>query len=171
MCSSRSSLQEVHNPILCPVGIFSTLCPVKEPAMSSVARRDHPNSRVALDQWSRKHGIGNEGIILSRDDEGGDGDGIENMVCACTIVVVGFAGIASVRGGIAVVELSHPGDTIEFLEIPLAGEERGFSTQSCLQFHEKPFVVHPVARLFQGLDASRGVDRWTDRNRPGQRGF
>ena len=75
-------LQEVHNPILCPVGIFSVVCPVKEPAMASVARRDHPNLRVALNQRHRKHGVGNEGIILCCDDEGGDGDGIEHTACA-----------------------------------------------------------------------------------------
>ena len=138
--------------------------------MAPVARREHPNLRVALNQRSRKHGVGNEGIILCRDDEGGDDEGIEHMVCACTIVVVGSAGVASVRGGIAVVEVSHPGDALEFLEIPLAGEERGFSPQSCLQFSEKTSVIHPVARLLQGLDALRGVDRRTDRDRAGQRG-
>ena len=71
-------LQEVHNPIFCPVGIFSVGRPVKEPTMASVARRNHPNLRVPLNQRHRKHGVGNEGIILCRDDEGGDGNGVEH---------------------------------------------------------------------------------------------
>jgi hypothetical protein len=53
--SSRSLLQEVHNSILCPVGIFSVVCPVKKPAMAPVARRDHSNLRVVLNQRHSKH--------------------------------------------------------------------------------------------------------------------
>ena len=92
------------------------------------------------------------------DDERGNGDRFDYMACAYAIVVVGSAGVPSIRGCIAIVEFAHPGGAVEFLEVPLAGEERGLSSQSRFQFHEKMSVVNPVARLLQGLDAFRGVD-------------
>lgn len=124
--------------------------------MAPVARRQHLNPIVALHLRHGKHGVGNEGIVLCRNDEGGDGDGTDDMACPYTIVVVGSAGEPSVRGRIAVVELTHPGGTIEILEIPLAGEERSLSFQSCFEFQEEMSVVNPVARLFQSLDTFGG---------------
>ena len=81
--------------------------------MAPVARRNHPNLRVALNQRHSKHGVGNEGIVLCRDDERGDGDGIEHVACACAIVVVGSTGVPSVRGRISVVEFAHQEMSIE----------------------------------------------------------
>jgi hypothetical protein len=80
---------------------------MKEPAMASMARRDHPNLRMALDRGDSKHGVGNEGIVLRCDDEGGDGDGIEHMVCPGPIVIVRSAGIPPIRGGILVRYTGH----------------------------------------------------------------
>src|SRR4029077_14719180 len=139
--------------------------------MASMARRNHSNLRVVLNERYGKHEVGNEGIILCRDDEGGDGDSIKHTACTCTFVVVGSAGIPSVRGGVAVVEFAHSGDAIEFREIPLAGDERGLSAQPCFQAYEKVSVIYPVARLLQGFDAFRGINVWTDRDRADQRGF
>ena len=128
--SSHSLLQEVHNPILCPVGIFSVVCPVKEPAMAPVARRDHPNLQVALNQRHGKHGVGNKGIILCCDDEGGDVNGIEHTACPCLIVVVGSAGVSPVRSCVAVVEFTEKAMPFESSKIPLAREELRFPPQA-----------------------------------------
>src|SRR5437016_13175433 len=62
-----------------PNRVFSVVGPVKEPAMPPVAGRDYSNLRMVLNQRPSKHGVGNEGIILCRDDECGDGDGIKHM--------------------------------------------------------------------------------------------
>src|SRR5215470_8669134 len=125
-CWSVHFLQEIHNPILSPVRIFSVRRPVKEPAMASVAGRNHPNLRVALNRRHRKHGVGNEGIILCRNDEGGDGDGIEHPACACSIVIVGSAGVSPVRRRVAVVEFTEDANTVKAGEIPFAWKEHRF---------------------------------------------
>src|ERR1041385_9167601 len=133
--------------------------------MAPMARRNHSNLRVVLNERYGKHGEGNEGIILCRDDKGGDSDSFKNTACTCTFVVVGSAGVPSVRGGVPVVEFAHSGDAIEFRKIPLAGNQRGLSAQPCFQAYEKVSVIHPVARPLQSFDAFRGVNVWTDRDR------
>lgn len=139
--------------------------------MAPVARRNDSNPRVALNLRNRKHGVGDKGIILRRNNERGDGDGFDDMARSYAIVVVGSAGISSVRGRIAMVEFAHPVRSVEILKIPLAGEERSLSSQSRFEFHEKMSVVNPVARPLQGLDAFRRVDIRTDRDRARQRCF
>ena len=161
-------LDEIHDPILGPVRIFSVARGVNESAMAPVARSDHPNLRMALNQRPCEHGIGDERIVLRCDDEGGNGKGLYHMVCPGSLVVVGTTGVPSVRGGIAVIEVPHPGDASEVREIPLVREERGLSPQAGLQFSQKASVVHPVAGLLQGFDALRGINSRADRDHAGQ---
>src|SRR6185436_14943739 len=112
-------LHEVHNPILRPIGIFSLLSPTKEPAMPSVARRKHSDLRVALNQRPCEHGIGNKRIVLCRNDKGGNSKIADHVVRTGPLVVVGAAGVPSVRGSVAIVEVPQPGDARKIREIPL----------------------------------------------------
>src|SRR5256885_15317707 len=100
---------------------------MKEPAMAPVAGRNHPNLRVVLNRWHRKHRIGNEGIILGRNDEGGDGDGIDHAACAGSIIVFGSAGVSAIRGRVAVVEFAEDANTVKSGEIPFAWKEPRFT--------------------------------------------
>src|SRR6185295_16156930 len=72
-------LDEIHNPILGPVRVFSVTREVNESAMAPVARGDHPNLRMALNQRPREHGVGDERIVLGCDDESGNGKGLYHM--------------------------------------------------------------------------------------------
>src|SRR5687767_3477130 len=104
--------------------------------MAPVARRNYLNPRVALNRRSREHGVGDKGIILCRNNERGDGDRVDDMACPYAIIVVGSAGISSVRCRIAMVEFAHPVSAVKILKIPLAGKERSLSSQSCFKFHK-----------------------------------
>src|SRR5688572_31938332 len=111
--------QKVNNPILCPVGIFPSVCPVKKPAMTPMARCDYPNLGMVLDRGYCKHGIRNKGIILCCDDESGDINGVEHTACACGVAVVEFAGVSPIGGGVAVVEFAEDANPVQSAEIPL----------------------------------------------------
>ncbi len=161
-------LGKIDDPILGPVRVLSVAREVNESAMAPVARGDHPNLRMALNQRPREHGVGDERIVLRCDDEGGNGKGLYHMVCPGSLIIVGATGVPSVRGGIAVIEAPHRGNASEVREIPLVREERGLSPQAGLQFSQKASVIHPVARLLQSLDALRGIDSRADRDYAGQ---
>ena len=140
-------LQEVHNLILCPVGVFSSACAVKEPAMTPVARSDYANFWMALNQGHREHGIGNKGIILCGDDEGGDVNEIEHTTCARLIIVLSSAGVSSVRGRVAVVEFAEDANPVQSSQIPLAREELRFPPQAPFKMVASFFTPDDLVRL------------------------
>ena len=139
--------------------------------MAPVARLNHANPRVTLNLRDCKHGIGNKGVVLRRNDERRDRNSVDYKGCTCTTVVIGSAGVPSVRSCIAVVELAHGDSAVEILKIPLAWDERRFSSESCFELHKKVSVVNPIPRLLKSLDAFWRVDVRGDRDRSFQRGF
>ena len=161
-------LQEVHNLILCPIRVFSSACPVKEPAMTPVARCDYPNLRMVLNRGHREHGIWNKGIILCCDDEGGDVNGIEHTACPCLIVVVGSAGVSPVRSRVAVVEFTEKANPFQSSKIPLAREELRFPPQAPFKLGQEMIVIDPVPWCFQGFGTLNRIDSRADRDRAGQ---
>ena len=139
--------------------------------MAPVARCNHANPRVTLNLRDGKHGIGNKGVVLRRNDKRRDRNSVDYKACTCTTVVIGSAGVPSVRSGIAVVELAHADRAVEILKIPLAREDRGLSSQPRFKLYEEMSVVNPVAGLLQGLDTFRRVDVRADCDRTCQRCF
>jgi hypothetical protein len=81
--------------------------------MASIARSHNTNVRVLLNLRYNEHGVGNKGVILRCNDESGNGDGIEHMVCPSPVVVIGAIPITSVVSGVTIIKFTDRGDPIE----------------------------------------------------------
>ena len=93
------------------------------------------------------------------------------MACACSIVVVGSAGVASVRSCVAVVEFAEAANTVKSGEIPLTRKEHRFPSYAHFELGQEVMVIEPVSRFFQGLGALHRINSRADRDRVGQRCF
>ena len=101
---------KLYNPIFGPVRILSVPAPLKESAMASIRRCDQRDMTVPLYRQSREHGIGNQGIVLRRNNQSGNLDTFNDVACACAIIIIGRAMISTVGRRVPVVEIADSHD-------------------------------------------------------------
>lgn len=154
--------QEIHDPILSPVGVFSVSAPVEKSTVASVARRYEEDLWMPPDLRVREHGVRNERVILGGDNKGWNRYRVEHVARSSPVVVVGAVSIASVPCGIPVVELADGRDLVESRKVPCVWEQGRFASEPCFQSGHKMMVINPIARLFQSASTHRRVDIWTD---------
>lgn len=134
--------------------------------MASLSGSQQGDPAVRFDGRLLKRGEGDEGIVLSGDEQGGDANIGQDMSGADALVIVRCAEESSVRRGIGVVELAQAGDRIQRREVELAGKVPRFSAESSLDVGQEIPLIEPVGPALQGGDAGGGVDIGTTATTP-----
>lgn len=86
--------------------------------MTPEARRDYTNVRVPLNRRYGEHRVGDKRVVLCRDDESRNRDGIDYVTCAGPVVVVGAVSVPSVMSGVAIIEFADRRDPVQVRKIP-----------------------------------------------------
>jgi hypothetical protein len=142
----------------------------EEGAVSAVGRLDESDVGVGGDLIARLGDEADEGVVERVDDEGGDGDTVEDAGGGGAEIVIVGAGEAGVEGGDAVVEVAQGADADGEVGIVDVGEERDFAAEAAEESTEEFPLVEAIDGLVQGVgggaevdggrDADDGVELW-----------
>jgi len=122
----------------------------EEGAVAAVFGFEEGDVGVGGDGGAGFGGEADEGVVAGVEQEGGDGDFVEDAGGGGFVVVVGRGAEARVEGGDAIVEVAERGDGGGALGIEGAGKENGFATEAAEEGAEEFALVEAVLPLVEG---------------------
>src|ERR1700724_3751745 len=113
--------------------------------MAASLRGQQQHIGIRGDRWIKERLEGNEGIVLSMNDQGWDANASDERPRTRLRVIVIRVGKSKMGGDVAVVELLDAADAAQQTGIVGLGKKFFFDLDAVLQTPEKVLLINPVA--------------------------
>ena len=134
----------------------------EEGAVATVSGFDEGNVGVGEDSGAGGGGDADERVVERVEDEGGDGDAVDDASGGGAVVVVVGRGEAGVEGGDALVEVAQGVDADGLIGIVGAGKKTGFAAKALEQGAKELEFVDAIEGAVEGVGGGAEVDGGRD---------